>query len=365
MSSRIVFIFIALVITLGLLSCTTTTPPPTPAPTPAPQSEPASGPTADNPINLKFSYHGPPETSLVKAIQKPWTDAIEEATGGRVIITHYPGETLVSAQDAYDAVVSGLCDIALIDTEENPGRFPLTGINSLPFMYPNTEIAGVVSHELLNKYCVDTELEEVKLLITAPLHNSHYLGNHPVETMADFGGLKIRSSGKIEASTLDALGATTVQIGTEDLFSALDRGTVDGCFFTWAGSLAFGLKDVTKYRTESNVFPRVFLMAMNPKIFSDMPSDIQQIINDHCTPQTSLLYARAHEELQAGVKGAIIGSDSKAGNPPIYTLSEEEREVWKEACTEVWDKWLADTEAKGLPGEAMLEEALNLVNKYS
>ena len=352
---------IVLVSSLILAACAT----PAPAPSPAPTPTPAPGPTPEKPLELKFSYHAPPEASLTKAIFAPWAAEIEKATGGRVKITQYPGGTLVKAQDAYDAVATGLCDLAQIDPEENPGRFPLTGINSLPFMYPNTEVAGVVSYELLNKYVVNTELKEIKFLITAPLHNAQYLGKKPVEKLADFKGLKIRSGGKVEASTITALGGTPVEIGTGDLFSALDKGTVDGCFFTYSGALAFGLKDATKYRTECNIFPRVFIIGMNKATFDKMPADIQKIFNENSTLEVAQKYAAAHMAAEAGGKGAIIGSDKKAGNPPIYVLPSTERDAWKTACMKVWNDWVADVEAKKLPGKAMLDEAQSLVNKYS
>lgn len=325
--------------------------------------EPA--PTAEQPLELKFSYHTPPEASLAEAILVPWADQIEQDSGGRVEITHYSGGTLVGVEDAYDAVVSGLCDIALIDPEENPGRFPLAGINSLPFLYPSTEIAGAVSHELLNEYCVDTELDEVVLLITAPLHSAQYLGEKPIETLADFSGLNLRSAGSIEAATVTALGATPVEVSTGDLSSALDRGTVDGCFFTWSGALAFGVKDVTTYRTECNIFPRVFFIVINRDVFDDMPNDIQQIFLDNATVEVSQSYAAAHAAMEAGKKGAIEGSDKGAGNPAIYVLPDTERELWKAACEVVWDEWVADMVAEDLPGQEMLDDALALIDEYT
>jgi len=44
-----------------------------------------------------------------------------------------------------------------------------------------------------------------------------------------------------------------------------------------------------------------------------------------------------------------------------YTLPKEELDRWIEVAGKpVWDKWVADMEAKGLPGKAVLEEALRL-----
>ena len=320
-------------------------------------------PAAAAPLELVFAYEAPPQASLTKAILEPWANDIEKATGGRVKIVRNPGGTLIKAEDSYDAMATGLCDIAQIDPEENPGRFPLTGINNLPFLYPNTEVAGVVGHQLLNKYCVDSELKEIKLIIMAPLHMGEYLGNKKVEVLSDFKGMKIRSSGKIEANTVQALGAIPVPIGTGELASALDKHTVDGCFFTLAGSLAFGLKDVTQYRTLCDIFPRVFFIGMNKAKYNGLPADIKKIFDEYSTVEATKRYAAAHMAMANGAKGAIMGYDKKVGNPPMIVLSKAERDKWKAASKGVWDEWLDGVTAKGLPGKAMLDDALSLVAK--
>ena len=264
-----------------------------------------------------------------------------------------------------DAVLSGICDLAQVSPEEFPGRFPRCGINSLPFMWPNTEVAGVVYHELLNKYAVNTELKDIKVIITAPLHPMHYLGNEQVRQLGDFKGLKIRATGKVNTAMVKAFGGTPVEISTGDLFSALDRGMVDGTFFTWGGSLAFGLKDATKYRTECSAVLDVFIVTMNRDTFAKLPADIQKIFDENSTPAVSQKYAAAHMELEKGARGAIAGSDKKAGNPPIHVLPPEELARWKLAAKGVLNEWAADLEKDGLPGKAMLADAASLVAKYS
>jgi TRAP-type C4-dicarboxylate transport system substrate-binding protein len=338
-------------------------PKPTPAPAPAPTPAPAPAPT--KPVELTFSFHAPLQASLAKAVFVPWAEEVEKASGGRVKIIQYAGGALFGAADAYDGVLAGICDIAQLAPEEYPGRFPLSGIHGLPFMYPSCEIAGIVSHELENKYCVDTELKDVKLLVSAPLHPLHYLGNKPIEKLEDFQGLKIRSPGKVNAALIEQWGATPVEISTGDLFSALDRGVVDGTFFTWSAALAFGAKDVTKYRTEVGMYRDVFFIVMNRKAFDKLPPDIQKIFNDLGTPQLSGKLGAAHDELEGGGKGAIMGSDKKAGNPPIYVLPAEERARWEKSAQSVRDAWVAELEAEGLPGKAMLDDAVNWVKKYS
>lgn len=282
-----------------------------------------------------------------------------------MVITQYAGGSLVGAADAYDALVSGVCDIAQIATEEYPGQFPLSGIHTLPFMYPTTELAGIIPHELENKYCVDTELKDVKFMLSAPLHAGNYLGNVPVEKLEDLVGLKVRAPGKVDAAIVSALGATPVDVTTGEVASALDRGLLDGTIFTWSGALAFGIKDVTKNRTEIGLSRGVHFIMMNKESFAKLPADIQKIFNDFSTPEMSRKYAADHGALEPGGRAAIEGSDKAAGNPPIVVLAPEERARWVEAVQVVRDDWAAEMEAEGLPGQAMLDDAANLVEKYS
>jgi predicted nucleotidyltransferase len=48
----------------------------------------------------------------------------------------------------------------------------------------------------------------------------------------------------------------------------------------------------------------------------------------------------------------------------IYTLPDEERRRWREAVKGLDAKWAAELEAKGLPGQALLQEARALSVKY-
>jgi TRAP-type C4-dicarboxylate transport system substrate-binding protein len=360
---RLLFIVMAIVLASSMLLAACEEPAPTPAPEPAPAPEPE--PEPEYPIELSFSYHAPPVASLSKAVFVPWAEALEAASNGKLIVTDYPGGALLGAADAYDGVITGICDIAQVETEEYVGRFPRNGISMLPFIYPNTEIAAIVSHEIENKYCVDTELKDVKLLITAPLHQMHYLGNKPVEKLEDFKGMKMRSVGEVDAATIEAFGATPVPVAIGDLFTALDTGVVDGTFITWSAGLSFGLKDVTKYRTECGVFLTNFLVVMNKQVYESLPKELQELIDEFSTPEVSRKYAAEHMALEKGAKAGLEGSDKGAGNPPINILTTDELARWKEVAHPVWDEWIAEMEGEGLPGQAIIDDVLSLEEKYS
>ncbi len=313
--------------------------------------------TPEKPIELTFSFHAPSQSSLAKAMLLPWVADLEKASGGRVKINQYAGGALLGAADAYDGVVNGVCDIAQVATEEYPGRFPLSEMHILPFMYPSCEIAGIVGHKLQNKYCANSELKDVKILMALPIHSWHYLGNKPVQKLEDFKGLKIRGPGRIDGMTLTALGSTPVNVVPGETFSALDRGLIDGTVFTWSGALAFGLQSVAKYKTEIGLARNVHFLVMNKRSYAKLPADIKKIFDDFGTPDISRKYAAVHDKLEPGGKAAV----EKAGSP-ITVISAEEKAKIAAALQVVRDNWAKE---KGATGKAIMDDVANLVKQYS
>jgi TRAP-type C4-dicarboxylate transport system substrate-binding protein len=347
----IIVIAIILVSTLVLGACGTSTT--------------ATTPVSSKVYELKFSYHTPERASMVGAYFVPWTAAIEKASNGRIKITHYGGETLVKIQDQYDGVVSGLSDIALIETDVTPGRFPKTEFFGLPELYPNAKVAAMAFYDIVQKYSASDELKEVKILGTTALAGAQYVGTKPAQKIADFKGQRMRSGGKIESWLIEQLGATPIEIGTGDLPTSMERKLVDSCFLTWSLVLRVGIKDVTKYRTECDMFGRVWVIVMNKKVWDSMPADLQKVIMDNSGVVNSGKYSAANEALAAEDKAAIEGSDKGQGNPPIYMLSASEKEAWKTAVAPTWDRWIKEMASKGLPGQQIIDETKALVQKYS
>ena len=293
----------------------------------------------------------------------PWAESIEKASNGRVKITLYTAETLVKMQDEYDSLVNGLSDIADIAPGVTPNRFPLSEIDTLPMLFPSGAVVGRSHNELLEKYCVNTELSEVKYLFSIALPPMQLLLKKPVQKLEDMNGLKMRIEGKIEGWTMEALGATGILISTGEMATSLERGLIDGCALVWEGALAFGIPQVTKYRTQCDIYTRCFPMIMNKDTWNQLPPDIQKIFAEQSGPATSMRYGAAADAAMEGGKQAIIGMDKKAGNPDIDVLSTEERARWQKVLLPVWDRWVEERKAQ--PAKEMLDEAIELIKQYS
>ena len=135
----------------------------------------------------------------------------------------------------------------------------------------------------------------------------------------------------------------------------------------WEGAFVWKFYEVTKYRTDiaQGLSVAQFVVSMNWDTWNSLPPDVQKIFEELTGPNMSKSCGETVDGVNMGLLGFIKEYDQKVGNPEIYNLPEDEFQRWKEAVVPVYDMWMADMEAKGLPGRAILEDVQHLVEKYS
>ncbi len=341
-------------------------PAPAPAPAPAPTPAPAPAPAPEKPMQLKFSDFTPPAAKMARRVFGPWAKEIEELTNGRVKVTLYSGGVLGGLSQQYELALTGTADIACMDASNIPGVFPRADVITLPLFWKSNEVASRVYWDLMQKYMVDTEFKDVKVIW---VHNTGarqvFTNKKQVQTLEDWKGLKIASQSPIQTEVIKALGAVPVFMTQADIYTALERGMIDGELFSWDGAAAFRIPEVTKYRTGNvDLTTGPLDIVMNRDVWNSLPPDIQKII-DEKGPEWSRRFGASFDQFDLESIQDFIDYDKKAGNPPIYYLPESERARWVQAVQPVIDAWVAEMEAKGIPGKAMVADLRALLEKYS
>ncbi len=83
-------------------------------------------------------------------------------------------------------------------------------------------------------------------------------------TGIDLTGIKMRSTGLYKAF-MKAMGATPVVISPGDVYSALERGVVEGVAWPWGSMAAYGWEKFLKYRIEPQFFGATMTLLVNKK----------------------------------------------------------------------------------------------------
>lgn len=318
------------------------------------------------PIELKVSVWAPPVHHNVTHMWEPWAKALAEQTNGQVTATIYAGGALGSAVDQYDVVERGGADIAGFNPGFTPGRFPLSGVVELPFMCPAQAIATEIIQRLYDKYpAFQAEYDPVKLLdISTNVPIVLHTVNKPVRTMEDLQGLTIRVNSPEGGNMITALGGTPVFMGMMDLYTALERGTVDGAIYTVEAVQSFGLGPVTNYTTEVALTTVQTCIGMNINSFNRLPADVQELITTGALGR-DWMTERNQEGMALGQSEGYKILEARGADWEQIFLTPEEEARWKQALMPLMDAWAEAREAEGKPGKAVLADALSILEELT
>ncbi len=311
---------------------------------------------------LKVSFGFSEEASLYTAHVVPWSKAVEAATHGRVSIKHYGSGALAKDDQQYDAVLSGTCDIAVVEPEYSQGAFPIFEVGSMPLMFPDPAVATASMWDLYEDYC-DEEFSDVVFIGVTCISGGQYVGTKKVMAPGDLVGMKMRSGGKVEDWILEELGGEPVDIMVGDLAPSMERGLADGAFLTWSYIMAAGVEDYTTYRTHLDLMYRPWAMIMNKDVWNTMPPDIQAAIMSVSTREDSITYAVVNEEITQQARMQLEEYDKSVGNMPVYEPTDEDRQQWKRALTGVWDTWAIELKASRSPHAGEGQEILEFLEE--
>lgn len=315
---------------------------------------------AVKPIELKLSHMMSTMHESHAEILVPFVKEVEERTKGRVKITIFPAEALGKAKDHYDMAARGIADICIAVQGYTPGRFPLTTVMELPLQIRSARAGGHVVWELYKKY-MQQEYSGVKVLALMSMDPYQFnMRKKVVNTLEDLNGLRLRSPGPQATVLLKELGVSPITMPMIDVYDSLQRGLLDGFLGPFSVLRGYKLSEVTNTLTVANIFVAASMLVMNQKAWDSLPNDIQKIFDE----LAGLRYA--DESGRIYDKYALLGlEDAKKAGCKVTEFPPEQMKMLKDRFKPFNEKWVAEMEAKGLPGKKIYEDACLLAEKYS
>ncbi|MBW2138288.1 MAG: TRAP transporter substrate-binding protein [Deltaproteobacteria bacterium] len=324
---------------------------------------------SEKPIELKFGYFQPLHCPNMDKGYHPWVKNIEKATRGKVKIVHYPSQSLFKAREAIRAVESGIADMVNTPLGYFTGRFNLTEVMFLPFLLkiPSSRVnSGIVWRLFEAVPEVQKEYSTMKVL-TLCTTGPYFIASvkKPIRNQADLQGLKVRTIGKYPTKVMKGLGATPVMVPLPETYEAATKGVIDAGLILPAMIPDFRLHEVFNYWTDVTLWPSLVLTAMNLKKWNSLPPDVQKGIMSVCGLKGSqFIGGHAYGEgLKEDIDKAVRESKTRWER---VELDKGELEKWKESVgNPIWKEWVKEMEDKGLPGQKVLDAAVEIVEKYS
>ncbi len=314
-------------------------------------------------IKLTISDHNPPFSPPGKAMDA-WVQAVNKQGAGKIELTVHHGGALLSGEEAYRGVQTGVCDIAhyVVDSREG---FVLNLMMSLPFMgWPGQHEAEDLYRKLLDDSKeMRAEWKGVTILSFMMMPPTHvHTAKKVIKVPDDLKGLKIMGAEYMLNATMQAAGATPVHLDIGDMAPSLNTGLIDGIMNHFPVLNVFGALELVKTHTvfgKGGINLTPMFVIMNTKVLNGLPPDVKKLLMD----SASIWYEKFKELDTAD----IVNSQKLAkgwGHTFTY-LTPEQIKVWYDLVKgPVHDQWIKDAEAKGLPGKAVYQKALKLIKDY-
>jgi TRAP-type C4-dicarboxylate transport system substrate-binding protein len=314
---------------------------------------------AQDVVTLRMHTHVPPVSGSFKNLLW-WTKKVEKDAGGKLKIELYGSMQLGGkAPDVYDQVKNGVVDIGWTLPGYKAGLFPATSAFELPFIGAPAHVVSPAIDAYVKQYG-KKEWDAVHPIVfhSAGLSLLH-MKTRKIEKLEDFQGLKIRTPSRLSSAALGALGATPVPIPSLKMTEALMHDVVDGVVTPWSIALAIRVIDVAKFHTETTLHEPTFAMIMNKQSYGKLPADLKKVIDANSGEWLAKELGRRWEhDDQPGVARA------KKLDHQIIQVPDAEQDRWRKATEPVYESWIKDMDAKGLPGAKMVADAKALVAKY-
>lgn len=315
-------------------------------------------------VTLKLHQFLPAQANVPKLVLDVWADNVERDSGGRIKVDRYPSMQLGGKPpELMDQAIDGVADVVWTVVGYTPGRFPSTEVFELPFMMTNARAVSHAYWDMFEEHMKDTEFKDVHILATWVHGPGIFHTKDPVVVPSDLQGMKIRGGSRSVNSLLTELGATPVGLPVPAVSEALSKGVIDGTTIPWEVTTALKVPELVHNHTEFTgkaLYTLTFVLAMNKQKYDSLPDDLKAVIDKNSGLEFSVFAGGT----QADADGPAREVALDMGNN-IITLDEAQTQVWVDASKPIYDAWVADMNAKGIDGQALIDEAQALIAKYT
>ena len=321
--------------------------------------------SAAGPIELKVATWNPPPPFPISATEEKWAKMVEEKSGGEVKFKFFWAGGLAALRDTYRTVQSGVAEIGFWLPGVLPGLHELNEYTALPMLGADSmATATKVYHEMRKTFPeLDAEFQGLRLLWadSMPPNQLHFTQKKDVHLPGDIKGLKLIGS-PTGSAFINSTGAVSIFKPPSDYYMSLQKGLVQGSFQHWPFLSAFKLEELFVSHTNAGMGGFSLQMSgfwMNRKVWDQLSPKAQKAFDDSqewLQNEDILINTKLIESAMA---------DAKAMGHQIVDLTPQEKQAWFEMSDPIRQKWAEDMEAKGKPGKAVLQEALNLIKQYN
>ncbi|MDQ7071674.1 MAG: C4-dicarboxylate TRAP transporter substrate-binding protein [Rhodobacterales bacterium] len=253
-----------------------------------------------------------------------------------------------------DGISIGAFEMAQFCAGYHRDKNPTITVLELPFLgVANLAEEVAVSSAVYAHPAVQADLARwnAKLLMTSPMPQYNIVGTgEPRSTLAAMDGMRVRATGGV-GKAFAAVGAVPTSVTATEAYNAMESGVVDTVAFAPHAHLAFRTIDIAEWWT-TNLNPGTVNcpVVVNQDAY-DALTDDERAALDGSVDEAIAHYVANYETLLTKWDGIL---DEK--KVTRVTISDDDLAAFRAAAADpIREKWIADMEAQGLPGQELYD----------
>ena len=280
-------------------------------------------------------------------------ELVSEKTSGEFTINiSYGG--LSKNTENLDGISIGAFEMAQFCAGYHRDKNRVITVLELPFLgVSNLQEEVAVSSAVYAHPAAADEMAQwnAKLLMTSPMPQYNLVGTgEPRDELADFDGMRVRATGGIDQA-FEAVGGVPTSVTATEAYQAMESGVVDTVAFAQHAHLSFGTINQAEWWT-ANLNPGTVNcpVVVNIDAYESL-SDEHRAALDSSVPEAIDHYLANYAELLAKWDSVL----AEKGVAKVEISEDQIAEFRKVAADPIRDKWIADMEAQGLPGQELYD----------
>jgi TRAP-type C4-dicarboxylate transport system substrate-binding protein len=287
--------------------------------------------TSAQQVVLKLNSPAPPMSYLHREVITPWIEAVSKDAGDSLKIQPFFGGTLGNFGNTYDRVIDEVVDIGFILTAFAAGKFPREDVAALPFEADTALIASKALWSIYEKKVTAAEFDAVRPLGMWTFPNAAIHTREPIKSLDDFRGKKLAASSAISAKIVTGLGATPISLRPDEVYTAIQRGTVDGALMPFTGMGTFKIQEQARHHLDVALGSDAAMLFINKKKYDSLPAKARAAIDKHSyAPLSAIFGQKTQDEWQKSRD--LVAKDTT-------TLTREQEAEWKKRLSTVAEDW--------------------------
>ena len=277
-------------------------------------------------------------------VQQAWAEHVGELSEGRINVEILPVGAVVEYNQTLDAVGSGILPGHITDSSYFTGK-------DAAFALIGNPVGAYSSPEELRSFFNEGGGAELYNEILEP-YGVHFIGaaaqpaesipsSVPIDSVADFQGVKMRAPEGMVQSAFAAAGASPVNLPQSEVFTSLDKGVIDAAdATTLATNHSMGLHDVANHP----IYPGFHSLplnevSINKELWDSMSEEDRQLLDESVD-----WYAETLAERISARDEEVAEELRNREDITIHSWSEEAKKEFRQIAQEQWQEFAGRSE---------------------